>query len=528
MFFPQAPPVFVTLDPSTTGISFLHDNAQSPRRYLPETMGAGVAVLDFDGDGLMDIYFPNSGPSDFFQPARPLQGALYRNLGGDRFEDVTGKAGVPGGGFHLGAYTCDYNKDGLPDLFLTTYGRNILYRNNGDGTFTDATAQAGLDAPGLYTAAVWFDLDNDGDQDLYAAHFVRYEKSLERDCSQKGVHHYCYPLIYEPHPSRLYRNNGDGTFSDISASSGIGDHPGKAFGAVATDVNNDGLLDLFVANDTVSNFLFLNKGRGRFEEISLEAGVAYSADGAARSGMGVDAADFDDDGFQDLFVANVNRERFSLYRNNGDLTFSDRAGPTGIGAATVMYSGWGVRFFDFDHDGDLDLILANSHPDDLIEEVSSTLTYKEPLLLLENRNGKFTNMGPRAGDAFTHLYPARGIALADLNNDGHSDVIVANIGQAPLLLQHTANGTGHWVGLDLGMTAQGAIIRWSAGGKTRSLQVPAGGSYLSSSDPRQLIGLGPARGLDWIEISLAGRKTRRFENVAADRYYRLTASGELE
>jgi hypothetical protein len=459
--------IFETLAPASTGIHFRHDNAKSFRRYLPESMGPGVAIFDFDGDGRMDLYFTNSGPADFFRPSRPLRNALYRNLGGGKFADVTLKAGVPGRDFGIGVTVCDYNRDGRPDLFLTNYGRNILYRNNGDGTFRDVTAEAGLDAPGLWAAAVWFDYDNDGDEDLFAGHFVKYNKGLERDCAQKGVPHYCYPLSYDPHPSRLYRNNGDGTFADVSGPSGIGQHPGKTFGAVATDIDNDGWLDLFVANDSVPNFLFHNRGNGKFDEIGLEAGVAYSADGAARSGMGVDAADYDQDGRQDLFVANFNRERFSIYRNRGGLNFSDEAGSTGIGVATLMYSGWGVRFFDYDLDGDMDLIVCNGHPDDRIEEINNTLTYREPILLFENNGGRFVSLGARAGEAFTRHFPARGLAAGDLDNDGRPDVVVANSGEAPLLLRHTGAEAGNWIGVS-GLSRQG-VVAIQDGGRELSL-----------------------------------------------------------
>ena len=402
-------------------------------------MGPGVAIFDFDNDGWMDLYFTNSGPADFFQPGKPLRNALYRNNHDGTFTDVTLKAGVAGRDFGIGVTTCDYNNDGWTDLFVTNYGTNILYRNNGDGTFTDITAQAGLVLHGLWTAAAFFDMDNDGDEDLFVGHFVEYNKQLERDCTQKGVPHYCYPLTYDPFPSRMYRNDGNGTFTDISASSGIGREKGKTFGAVATDINNDGLLDLFVANDSVPNFLFINRGNGKFEETGLDAGVAYNSDGAARSGMGVDAGDFDNDGWEDLFVANFNREKFSIYRNRGDGTFSDEAGPSGIGMATHMYSGWGLRFFDFDLDGALDLIVCNGHPDDLIETLSSTLTYKEPILLFRNEGIKFSKLNPsEAGEAFAGMYPARGLAVGDLNNDGFPDVVIANSGEAPLVLQHNA------------------------------------------------------------------------------------------
>ena len=534
LLLPMPPrPVFQEVNLSRAGIRYVHDNAKSSRRYLPESMGPGVAIFDYDNDGWMDLYFTNSGPADFFQPAAPLRNALYRNNRNGTFTDVTVKAGVSGRDFGIGVTTADYNGDGRADLFVTNYGTNALYRNNGDGTFTDVTRQAGLDHAGLHTAAVFFDFDSNGTQDLFVGHFVKWSPALERDCAQKGVPHYCYPLTYDPWPSSLYRNIGDGTFTDVSASSGIGGQMGKTFGAVATDINNDGLLDLFVANDSVPNFLFLNRGGGKFDEIGLEAGVAYNSDGAARSGMGVDAADYDNDGWQDLFVANFNREKFSLYRNRQDRTFADDAGSSGIAMATQMFSGWGLEFFDFDHDGDQDLIVCNGHPDDLIETLSSTLTYKEPVLLFENRAGKFTRLGPDlAGEAFGRNYPARGLAVGDLDNDGHPDVVIANSGEAPLILHNTgaAAGSNQWIGLALAGNATGAVITWSAGGVKRSRLKTAGGSYLSASDPRELLGLGPAQKAEWIEVRwpAPARAVDRFENVAGGRYYSLGVRGKLK
>ncbi len=524
------PAIFEALPPSQTGVRFRHDNALSSHRYLPESMGPGVAIFDYDNDGWMDLYFTNSGPCDFFQPARPMRNALYRNNRDGTFTDVTVKAGVAGRGFGLGVAAADFDGDGWTDLFITNYGANLLYRNNGDGTFTDVTRRAGLEAPGLYTAAVWFDYDHDGALDLFVGHFVKYNQGLEPGCNENGVPHYCYPLQYKPWPSRLYRNNGDGTFTDVSERSGIGRHPGKVFGAVATDIDNDGWLDLFVANDSVPNFLFLNKRDGTFQEIGLEAGVAYNPDGAARSGMGVESVDYDGDGWQDLFVANFNREKFSLYRNRGDNTFTDEAGRTGIAMATYMYSGWGVRFFDFDHDGDLDLIVCNGHPDDLIGKISSTLTYREPILLFENTGGKFVSLGARAGEAFSRNYPARGLAIGDLDNDGYPDVVVAMSGEEPLLLRHTRATGNNWAGLHLLGRATGARITWSAGGVTRSQLKTAGGSYLSSQDPRELLGIGRAKQVDWLEVRwpLPSRRVDRFENVAPHRYYGLKEGGKLE
>jgi enediyne biosynthesis protein E4 len=514
-----APGIFETWTPDRTGIKWRHESGRSLRRYQPESIGPGVAMFDYNNDGWMDLYFPNSGPCDFFQPARPLRAALYRNNGNGTFTDVAASAGVSEPRMYgLGAAAADYDGDGWVDLLVTGYDHNVLYRNRGDGTFEDVTRRAGLEAAGIFTSAVWLDYDGNGTLDLFVPHFVRYSKKLEQECRTNGIYHYCYPLSYQPWPSRLYRNNGDGTFTDVSAVSGIGKHPGKAFGAVAIDIDGDGRLDIFVANDSTPNFLFRNRGDGTFEEIGLAAGVAYSADGVARSGMGVDAADYDGDGRPDLFVANFNRERFSIYRNVGRGAFSDTAGVTGIGSATYMYSGWGSRFFDFDNDGDLDLIVANGHPDDQIESVQSSLRWKEPLLLLENRGGKFVNLGAGAGEAFLRSFTARGLAIGDLDNDGWPDIVVANNDDVPVVLRNRP-GENHWLGLD--GVPSGAVIRWPGGKRF----VAAGGSFLSSQDPRVVLGLGAQTTVEWIEIDTPSGRTRRMENLRADRYYRPSAAG---
>src|SRR5438270_11450265 len=311
---------FAEVPPSESKITWVHDNGRSEAHHLPETCGGGGLFFDYDNDGWMDIYLVNSGPSDFFTPKTPLKNALYRNNHDGTFTDVTDKAGVAGGTFGMGAAAADYDGDGWVDLFVTAYGRNILYRNNHDGTFTDVTAKAGITSAGWSTCAVWFDFDNDGKLDLFVSSFVQYTKEMSCGNNRLGLKYYCIPRVFKPTPSQLFHNNGDGTFADVSKESGIANSPGKSFGAVATDVNGDGLMDLFVANDTMPNFLFVNKGNGKFEEAGLAAGVAYSESGKPRSGMGVDAADYDGDGWQDLFVANIDQEFFSLYHNQKDLT----------------------------------------------------------------------------------------------------------------------------------------------------------------------------------------------------------------
>ena len=524
---PDAVYPFNEISPAVSGITWVHTAGKSPERYLPETTGAGCAFLDYDNDGWMDIYLVNSGKCDFLNPNPPLRNALYRNNRDGTFTDVTETARVGAGGFGQGVAVGDYDGDGFPDLYLTQYGRSILYHNNGDGTFTDVTEKAGLAAPGWASSAVWFDYDNDGRLDLFVCQFVEFSKSLNKSCGpgEEGKHGYCIPRLYQPMPSWLFHNNGDGTFTDVSKASGIGKYPGKAWGAVATDVNNDGLLDLFVGNDTVPNFLFKNVGQGRFEEIATQAGVAYSADGRARSGMGVDSADFNEDGWMDLFVANIDREMFSIYQNNHDETFDDLAGPTGIGAATRLMSGWGLKFFDYDNDGNLDLFLANGNPDDLIESLHSQVMYQEPLMLFRNTGKSFQNVSAESGPAFAKPLSARGMAIGDFDNDGAVDVLVSVNDGAPMLLRNNVGSQNHWLGIRLvgkksNPDAIGARINYQAGDLKRSRMKVGGGSYLSSHDPRIVLGIGKRPKIDWLEIKWPqpGGAVERFTELPVNRY----------
>jgi enediyne biosynthesis protein E4 len=519
---------FEEIPRSESGISWVHTAGKSPEKYLPETSGAGCAFLDYDNDGWMDIYLVNSGNSDFYTPPHPLHNALYRNNRNGTFTDVTQNAGVPGGGYGMGVAVGDYNGDGFPDLYVTQLGRNILYRNNGDGTFTDVTEQAGVAAAGWSTSASWFDYDNDGRLDLFVCQFAEFEKTLGCGIDSSGTHHYCIPRIFKPRPSWLFHNNGNGTFTDVSKASGIADYPGKAWGVVAADVNNDGLTDLFVSNDTVANFLFLNRG-GRFEEAGLAADVAYNADGRARSGMGVDSADFDQDGWMDLFVSNIDEEIFSLYRNKHGSSFEDLAMQRGIGMATRWMSGWGLKFLDYDNDGELDLILANGFPDDLVEEYSHLVTYKEPLLLFQNQGGVFKNVSKESGPVFAKRFSARGLAVGDFNNDGAVDVLISNNDDAPVLLRNNAAKQNHWLGVHLvgrkcNPDAIGARLTYKAGDLKRERMKIGGGSFLSSHDPRMVLGFGKRNRIDWLEVKWPqpGGGVERFDNLPIDRYITIT------
>jgi hypothetical protein len=516
---------FEKVPPSKSGITWVHNNAHSSERHLPETVGGGCAFLDYDNDGWMDIYLVNSGAADFFTPPTALKNALYRNNHDGTFSDVTEKAGVAAGTFGMGVAAADYDRDGWIDLYLTSYGRNILFHNNGNGTFNDVTERAGVAASGWSTSAVWFDYDNDGKLDLFVSSFVSYDKTLNVLCTDDIKRtYYCIPRPYKPRSGYLFHNNGNGTFRDASKESGIANSPGKSFGVVATDVNNDGLMDLFVANDTVPNFLFINKGSGKFEESGLVAGVGFSASGKARSGMGVDAADYDNDGWQDLFVANIELEFFSLYRNQQDLTFTDEPGE--IGPATQFSSGWGLRFFDYDNDADPDLFLVNGHPDDLVEMRNPRVKYREQLLLFRNTGRAFENVSTQSGSVFKEHFSGRGMATGDFDNDGDLDVLIANNGEAPALLRNDGGNRNNWIGLELtgkqsNPTGTGAVIRWQAGTLKRSRLKTAGGSYLASHDPREILGLGTSARVDYVEVRWPSGKVDILKNPPINRYLKV-------
>ncbi|MGH9493581.1 MAG: CRTAC1 family protein [Candidatus Sulfotelmatobacter sp.] len=498
---------------------------------MPESSGPGCAFLDYDNDGWMDIYLVNSGKCDFFTPTQPLRNALYRNNRDGTFTDVTEKAGVTGGGYGQGVAVGDYDSDGFPDLYVTQYGRSILYHNNGDGTFTDVTEKAGVAAPGWASSAVWFDYDNDGRLDLFVGRFADFSKELNKPCGihDDGLRHYCIPKVYAGMPSWLFHNNGDGTFTDVSKASGIASHLGKVWGVVATDINNDGWMDLWVSNDTVQNFLFANRGKGKFEEISETAGVAYSDSGRPRSGMGVDSADFDNDGWMDLFVTNLNHEFYALYQNRHDESFDDIAAQSGIATATKLMSGWGLKFFDYDNDGNLDMMIANGDPDDLIEKVYDNVTYREPLLLFHNSGKGMTNVSRDSGPVFSHPMSARGLALGDFNNDGAVDVVVSCNNEAPVLMQNNAGHANHWLGIKLigkkaNIDAVGATVTYQAGDLKRSRMKVGGGSYLSSHDPRMVLGIGKRTKLDWVEIKWPRPSglVQRLTDIPIDRYITVT------
>jgi len=527
---PAILPRFEEVPASRSGLTWVHENALSPQRFLPESLGPGCAFLDYDNDGWMDIFLVNSGPADFYQPATPLRNALYRNNRDGTFTDVTEKAGVAGGAFGMGVAAGDYDNDGYPDLFVTAYGRAVLYHNNGDGTFTDVTGRAGIAMTGWTTSAVWFDYDNDGRLDLFVCSYVDYDLSkgglLCADRNRDGslYYHYCIPHLFKPTPCALWHNNGDGTFARVTGTA-IDRALGKALGVVATDVDNNGLLDLLVANDTAPNFLFRNRGKGQWQEDGLKAGLAYSASGHPRSGMGIDAADLNGDGFPDVVVANIDHENFSLYENHAGDYFTDTAPAHGLAQATRLMSGWGAKFFDADNDGRADLLLANGHPDDLIARRAPDVRYKEPPLLFRHDGRRLRNVSAQAGAPFSTAYAARGLAVGDFDNDGRVDALVGCNGGVPVLLRNVTPPGHHWLGVALQGTACnrdaiGARVTWTAGGVRRSRFRNGGGSYLSSHDPRDVLGIGAATKIDTLEVTwpLPSGKTERFSALPIDRY----------
>lgn len=518
--------IFREIPPEESGITWIHHNGFSPNHYLPESTGPGVAIFDYNNDGWMDILLVDSGTSVFYKPDVPLHPVLYRNNGNGTYTDVSKEAGLTADLYGQGVAVGDYDGDGYEDIFISGYGKCVLYHNNGNGTFTDVTAGSGIKPTQWGSSALWFDYDNDGKLDLFIGEFVDYSslrvcsanESYGGEAASTQSSYYCTPKIFKPMPSELYRNLGNGKFEDVSAATGISAKPGKAWGVVATDINNDGFMDLFVSNDIVPNYLWVNRGGKKFEEVGVEAGVGYSSEGAPRSGMGVDAADFDQDGLQDLVVGNIDTQTHSLYRNIGQEMFDDVNLKTGVSQATRMMSGWGLRFFDYDNDGWPDLVLANGHPDDAVETRNAGISYRQPILLMHNLAGtKMENVSAKAGPAFSKKYSARGLAVGDLNNDGYPDVVFAENGGPVHILMNTASSGNNWLGLILrpkttNPAAVGAVIRWSVGGKIFSMLKTAGGSFLSSQDPREILGAGKNQ-IDWVEISWP-RPSRRVDRIS--------------
>ena len=521
---PNATQVRFTDVTAAAGISFKHDNAGSPEKYLIETMGSGAAWLDYDGDGLLDLYLVNNAATKAYHPPSPIRSALYRNQGDGTFRDVTAKAGVGAEGlFGMGAAVADFDNDGFPDLYVAGYGRSILFHNNGNGTFTDITSKAGVANPGKWaSSAAWFDYDRDGWLDLVVVNYVDFTPENNAVCEYQRERGYCHPNQYRGQTPVLYHNNHDGTFTDVSRASGVGSKPGNGLGLVCFDYNGDGWPDIFIANDSMENFLYVNRGNGTFRESALESGVALSEDGRPEAGMGVDAADYDGDGRLDLFVTHLDREFNRLYRNKRDGTFEDATFTAKLGYTTYHMSGFGTRFLDYDDDGWRDLFIANGHVLDNVTRYHADASYAEPKVVYRNAQGLFRDATAELGPDLQTPRVSRGLAVADYDNDGDLDVLITNNGQAPQLLRNDGGNRKHWIEVKLigsksNRDGIGAAVKVIAGGRAQIDQTKGGMSYQSAHDPRVHVGLGDATTVDSIEVTWPSGTVDRIVRVAIDR-----------
>ena len=507
-------------------IHFRHDNAASPEKYLIEAMGAGCGWIDYDQNGLLDLYLVNGAATKLYTPKQVLHSALYRNNGDGTFTDVTAQAGVGAEDlFGMGVAVGDYDNDGFPDLFVLGYGRCILYHNNGDGTFTDVTARAGVANLGKWgSSAAWFDYDNDGLLDLVIANYVDWSPEKNYWCGDKGpgLRSYCHPDVYHGQTPTLYHNNGDGTFTDVSMRSKVGLKSGNGLGVVTFDYDNDGWQDIFIANDHMPNFLFHNNRDGTFSEVGYAAGVAVGIDGQFEAGMGVDAADVTGDGRMDLVVTHLDQQLARFYQNLGGGIFEDATFRSKISYSTFHLSGFGTRFFDYDNDGARDLFMANGHVLDNIERYHADVKYAEPKLMFRNTGyGVFENVSEQLGADFLLPRVSRGVAVADVDNDGDLDILVSNNGRSPQLLRNDGGNANHWlevflIGTKSNRDGVGARVKLTAGDLVLYDQRKGGMSYQSAQDPRLHFGLGAREKVDALEIVWPSGAVTKLSSIRAN------------
>jgi len=522
---PVAAPVRFTDIRKSAGIDFVQDSTETDEKYYLETMGTGVAWIDYDQDGLMDLYFVQAGATDAYKPTRPLRSALYRNNGDGTFTDVTEKAHVAGDGHYgQGVAVGDFNNDGFSDLYVTGYGRAILYRNNGDGTFTDVTERAGVaDAGNWSSSAGWFDYDKDGWLDLVVTNYIDWSPKNNLWCGEHkpGYRSYCNPNNYRGQKTMLYHNNHDGTFTDVSEKSGVGGPESKGMSMVLADLNNDGWPDIAVANDTWPNFLFENNHDGTFADVSLISGLAASEDGRYEAGMGIDAADVDGDGNLDIYITHLDFELNRLYHNNGDGTFSDATYSSGIGNKAILLSGVAAKFMDYDNDGWPDILQANGAMLENVQLYHSLVSYKEPLLMFRNLgHGKFEKVSESLGPDFNRPMAGRGLATADFFNDGQVGIAVNCRGESPLILRN-GGSSNHWVEIFLIGTKSnrdgiGSLLKLSSGGVVQVDQSKGGTSYMSASDPRIHFGLGARKKIDSLQVTWPSGQVDKLTDVPID------------
>ena len=522
------------------GIHFTGVASHTTHKYLIETMGSGVAAFDFDNDGRLDLFFVNGAPLADPTPKGTVPkkqspkdwNRLYHQRKDGSFEDVTEKAGLQGTGYGMGVAVGDYDNDGFEDLYVTEYGGNHLYHNNGNGTFTDVTARAGTGgdpAPGgqWSTSAAWVDLDNDGLLDLIVLRYVRWDwEDVWCGEHREGFRAYCHPDIFPAIAPLVYHNNGDGTFTEEASKLGLAT-PGKGLGIAIADFDRDGKIDVAVANDSMPEFLFHNKGDGTFEETGLTAEIAVDGDGRTYAGMGIDFQDYNNDGLPDLVITNLANQKYALYRNNGDGSFTYDTYVAGLAPMTLLHSGWGIHFLDYDNDGKKDLLIAQGHDLDTVELNYPQLHYKEPMLLARNMgDGKFVDVSAQSGSVFTQPWVGRGMAVGDLDNDGRLDAVVSTNGGAAHILHNETATTNHWltlllVGHKSNRDAIGAEIKVTTPHGAQYWTVSTAGSYLSSNDKRAHFGLGPDPEATTVEIRWPSGIQQKLEHVAGDRQVRV-------
>ncbi len=512
------------------GIAFIQQSSPTSKKYLPETMGSGVALLDYDNDGLLDIYLVNGARIDDPTPAGAIPrkdgpkfwNRLYHQKKDGTFEDVTEKAGVAGVGYGMGVAVGDYDNDGYEDMYVTSYGRNTLYHNNGDGTFTDVTDEAGVAGGGWSTSAAFVDYDNDGKLDLIVARYMKWDFS-DLWCGEHraGYRSYCHPDIFQPETVLLYHNEDGRHFKEVSKQAGL-TMPGKGLGVAITDYDRDGWPDIFIANDAMQEFLFHNRKNGTFEEVALESEIAVDGDGGTYSGMGVDFADFNNDGWPDAVIGTLANQKYALYTNSKDGTFSYASYTSGVGSMSMFHSGWGLRFFDYDNDGWKDLFVAQSHVMDTIETTSPGLKFRESPLLARNTGHGFVDVSKESGSVFNERWASRGLATGDIDNDGRVDVVISTENGPAHVLHNETQTKNHWISLKLSghrsnRDGLGAEIRVDTTHGSQWGYVTTASSYCSASDRRAHFGLGPDPVAETIEIRWPSGIVQKLSNVAADR-----------
>jgi len=524
---------------AATGVHFQHVAPHTSRKYLLETMAPGVALFDYDNDGRLDIFVTNGAPlSDptakgtIPQKTGPeYWNRLYHQKPDGTFEDVTEKAGLQGVGYGMGVAVGDYDNDGYEDLFVTAYGGNRLYHNNGNGTFSDVTETAGVGGSGWSSSAAWVDLDNDGLLDLVVVRYVTWDFSdIWCGPPQAALRVYCHPDSFPPIALLAYHNDGNGHFTEVGQKIGLS-KPAKGLGIALADYDRDGHIDIYIANDSWPEFLFHNKGNGTFEEVGLAAEAALDGDGRTFAGMGVDFADYNNDGLPDLVVDDLANQMYALYLNQGDGTFNYASYATGISRMTLLHSGWGIRWVDYDNDGWKDILIAQGHDLDTIEKTNPQLHYREPMMLLRNTGKGFADVSAESGSVFHEAWVGRGMAIGDMDNDGRIDAVVATNG-GPLHIIHNETPTSnHWLTLNLvghrsNRDGIGAEVKLVTAKGSQWVTASTASSYLSSSDKRVHFGLGSETSAQVVEIRWPSGIVQTLKNVRGDQFLRVDEAGE--